>query len=250
MSTKVSIITVSYNSAATIKKTIESVLSQTVHPYEHIFIDGKSSDETASVIQSYSEAYQQAGISMKLISEPDEGYYDAMNKGVHLAQGDVIGILNSDDWYEPDAIKHVAHYAAQHPDSDIFMGNIYIHNKDQIILKRAKADRYYQTSRHFNHPAMFARKSAYDQVGDYINGNVHNDYGWYLKALKMGKRVITIPEVLTNFSIGGVSSKKSFRNTLKRIGLKYEVYRNNGYSRLYWIECCGQELVKFLIVKR
>lgn len=243
------IVTVCYNSQNSIKRTIESVLNQTTPPYEHIFIDGKSTDNTVEIINSYSQEYSDRSIKLKVVSEEDEGYYDAMNKGIHLAEGDIIGILNSDDWYEKDAIKNLMRNAHNNPNYNIYMGGIYIHNGNQIITKMAGYSKHYQTSRKFNHPAMFATKETYNDVGGYINGNVHNDYGWYLKALKQGKKVCIMPEVFTNFQIGGVSSKKSFKNTIKRIKLKYQVYRNNGYSRLYWIECVGQELAKYLLVK-
>ena len=249
MNTRISIITVSYNSSKSIRRTIESVLDQSVPPYEHIFVDGLSRDDTVSIIRSYQDQYDSRGIKLRLISEPDDGYYDAMNKGIHMATGDMIGILNSDDWYEKKALEIVNHYVKENPKADIYMGAIYIHNGNSIIRKNAGYRRYYQTSRDFNHPAMFARSKAYQAVGDYINGNVHNDYGWYLKALKMGLDVFIVPEVITNFMIGGVSSKKSFRNTLKRIRLKYQVYRQNGYSRLYMIECTLQELVKFVLIR-
>ena len=249
MNTRISIITVSYNSNNSIRRTIESVLNQSVTPYEHIFVDGMSQDDTVNIIRSYQDQYDSRGIRLRLISEPDDGYYDAMNKGIHMAEGDVIGILNSDDWYENKALEIVDCYTEANPEADIYMGGIYIHNGDQIITKNAGYRKYYQTSRNFNHPAMFARSKAYQAVGDYINGNVHNDYGWYLKALKMGLDVFIIPDTITNFMIGGVSSRKSFRNTLKRIRLKYQVYRQNGYSRLYMIECTLQELVKFVLIR-
>jgi hypothetical protein len=86
-------------------------------------------------------------------------------------------------------------------------------------------------------------------VGLYGIENVHSDYGWYLKALKMGKKVTIIPQVLADFYIGGWSSKKSFKNTLERIKTKYQVYKENGYSRLYYFECFGQEIAKYLLLK-
>lgn len=246
---KISIVTACYNSASTISRTIESVLSQSTSPYEHILVDGGSTDDTLSIIESYRDQYQAKDISLTVISEPDRGVYDAMNKGIHAASGDIIGLLNSDDYYEKDAMEILMREVKNDP-ADIYMGGIYIHNGSQIIRKYAKFSRRYQTSRNFNHPAMFATRKVYNEVGDYIVGNVHNDYEWYLRALKMGKRVHIIPEIMTNFVIGGVSSQKSFKNTLKRIGLKYEVYERNGYSKLYMIECIGQELAKYVLMKR
>ncbi|SFP37811.1 Glycosyl transferase family 2 [Butyrivibrio proteoclasticus] len=246
---KVTIVTACYNSELTISRTIESILAQSIHPYEHIIVDGGSTDDTLSIIEGYREQYDAKEIALRVISEPDNGIYDAMNKGIHASSGDIIGLLNSDDYYEKNAMEILLR-EIESEDADIYMGGIYIHNGSQIIRKYAKYSRRYQTSRNFNHPAMFVTKKAYSEVGDYIVGNVHNDYEWYLRALKMGKKVHIIPEIITNFIIGGASSKKSFKNTLKRIGLKYEVYERNGYSRLYMIECIAQELAKYVLTKQ
>ncbi len=247
---KISVITVTYNSAKTIERTLKSVLSQTAAPYEHIIMDCNSDDDTVGIIEGLRQKYVDRGISLRVISEPDKGRYDAMNKGIHIAQGDLIGILNSDDYYLSSAIEILQRNVEKYPDADIYMGAIYIHNGDHIVTKRVIVRKRYQTSRNFNHPAMFVRRQTYSEVGDYRSGNVHDDYDWYLKALKMGKRVWIIPQVMTHFTIGGVSSQKSFSNTLKRIGLKYRIYRENGYNRLYMLECIGQEIAKYILVKK
>ncbi len=246
---RVTVVTTCYNSATTVRKTIESVLDQSAPPYEHIFVDGASTDSTLELIEEYRGQYEAKDIVLKVISEPDQGVYDAMNKGIHASSGDIIGLLNSDDYYEKNALEVLIRETESTP-ADIYMGGIFIHNGPQIIRKYAKYSSRYQTSRNFNHPAMFATKQTYNEVGDYIIGNVHNDYEWYLRALKMGKKVHIIPDLITNFVIGGVSSRKSFKNTLKRIGLKYEVYERNGYSKLYMVECIGQELAKYVLMKR
>lgn len=249
MSTQtISIITPSFNSGKTIRRTIESVLHQTDRHIEHVFKDGGSNDGTVQVIESYRELYEKRGMKLTVVSAPDHGIYDGMNQGIKASTGEVIGILNSDDWYEPETVERIRRVADDDTDSSIFMGAIRIHNGDQLIIKHAR-NRKYKTTRDFNHPAMFVRREAYERVGLYELGNVHNDYGWYLKAVKMGEQVHIVPEILANFTIGGESSKKSFRNTLKRIGTKYEVYKKNGYSKLYWIECTGQELAKYVLVK-
>lgn len=243
-----SVVTACFNSEKTISRTIESVLRQSDHNIEHVFKDGGSTDNTLEIINSYRPQYAHAGIKLILITSKDRGIYDGMNLGIQASHGEVIGILNSDDWYEPDAAKLINSFAHNNPNADIFMGSIRIHNGNQIIIKHAK-DRRYKTTRDFNHPAMFVRRKTYEKTGLYELGNVHNDYGWYLKAVKMGARVCIVPDILTNFSIGGASSKKSFKNTIKRIGTKYEVYRRNGYPKFYWIECAVQELMKYLLVK-
>ena len=100
----VTIVTVCYNSESTIRKTIESVLRQTYTNIEYVVIDGNSQDKTLDIIREYQECFKGR---MKLVSEPDEGIYDAMNKGIRLAEGELIGILNSDDHYEENAVEEI-----------------------------------------------------------------------------------------------------------------------------------------------
>ena len=99
---KISIITVCLNSVKTIRDAIESLLQQTYQNFEYIIVDGESVDGTLDIIKEYECIF---GNRMKLISERDHGIYDAMNKGIEIASGDIIGILNSDDWYEKDVYK-------------------------------------------------------------------------------------------------------------------------------------------------
>ena len=102
-----SIITVCYNSEATIRRTIESVLGQTSSDFEYLAIDGASADRTLSILQEYRHRFEKRGISYRIYSERDEGIYDAMDKGIAKSRGEIIGIVNSDDWYEPDAVDTV-----------------------------------------------------------------------------------------------------------------------------------------------
>ena len=112
---KVSIITVTLNSEKTIAKTIESVLSQTYTNLEYIIIDGLSNDSTINIAESYRPKFQAKGISYQIVSEPDRGMYDALNKGIKLASGLIIGSINSDDWYEPIAVETVVETYKKRP---------------------------------------------------------------------------------------------------------------------------------------
>lgn len=244
----ISIVTVTYNSEKTIGRTLESILRQNADRVEHVVVDGKSSDHTLEIVESYRTRYESKGYLLKVISEKDKGPYDGMNKGVKAATGEYIGILNSDDNYDDNALA-IVEKAIADTGADIYMGAIRIHNGESQIIEKHARNTHYQTSRHFNHPAMFASKNCYEAVGDYKLGNVHADYGWFLKALKMGKKVEIIPDVLADFYIGGWSSKKSFKNTMERIGTKYRVYKENGYSRLYYFECFAQEMAKYLLIR-
>ncbi len=104
---RISIITATYNSQGTLIDTIESVLNQKYSNIEYIIIDGASTDSTLKIIQSYKENFKKADIDFRYISEPDNGIYEAMNKGISMATGEWIGILNSDDWYNDSAVSEL-----------------------------------------------------------------------------------------------------------------------------------------------
>ena len=123
----VSVVTVTYNSEETISRTMDSLIGQSSHHVEHLIIDGGSTDKTLEIVEHYRSVYEQSGMTLRVYSEKDGGPYDAMNKGVRLATGDLIGILNSDDYYDPNAIETVEKLR-QENDFDILMGGIRIHN--------------------------------------------------------------------------------------------------------------------------
>lgn len=245
----ISIITICYNSEKTIKRTIQSILNQTTNQFEHVFIDGSSKDKTVATIEEFHDDYVKKGVDFTLISEKDKGISNAINKGIRLAKGDIIGILNSDDWYEANTVFLVQKAFDEHPGIDIVMGSGYIHNKDHIIVKRPKKGLII-TSRNFNHPAMFVRKECYEDVGGYNEQKPFEDFDWYLRALRKGKNVLFIQDILSNFSVGGISTQKSFSQTLKKIKLRYATYRDNGYSRIYIFECIFHELAKYCLIRK
>ena len=161
---KFSVITICFNSEAVIRKTVESVLSQSYPEIEYVIVDGASSDGTLSVVREYSSAFQEKGYTLKIISEPDNGIYDAMNKGIRNSSGDIIGIINSGDWYEPDAVKTAAE-AYQKDSYDLFYADInLVKANGSVIVKHSKQDRF-PTSRHWNHPTTFVTKKTYGDLG-------------------------------------------------------------------------------------
>ena len=241
--TKISVITVSFNSEATIKRTIESVLAQTYTNLDYWIIDGASQDATVKIAESYRNAFAGRGISYHIISEKDHGMYYAMQKGVDHAAGDVIGILNSDDWYEPDTAEKVAK-AYVETGFDMLQGAIRIHKPNSQIVKTPRK-RFYWTSLDWCHPAAFITKETYKKY-PYKLKNGYDDFDLATRINK-NCHVVFTPEILTNFSYGGASTTNwSIKTLVTKIYERYEVYRVNGYSRLYILECVWIETAKCL----
>ena len=241
----VSIVTVTYNSEKTLGATMESVLDQTCTEIEYLIVDGASTDGTVAVAESYRERMERLGIRLRIVSERDGGIYDAMNKGIRMATGDVIGILNSDDWYEADAVETVLG-EFEKGGCDLLFSDIRLHRADgSCFVKKARLRRF-QTSRDWNHPTMFVEAGVY-KGHPFRNRGIHDDYGCYLQMVREGYRVRTLGKVLANFRMGGVSNRKSLREALGRIRDRYVwCYRANGYSRWYLVECIAFECVKMV----
>ncbi len=241
----VTIVTVAFNSEKTIEKTIKSVLNQTYPKIEYLIIDGKSGDQTVEIAKTYEEQALKKGYSYRIVSEKDRGIYDAMNKGIVLAKGEIMGFINSDDWYEKDAVA-LSVKTMLKKQCDITFGDIAIHKADgSRIVKRAKLSRY-ETSRHWNHPTMFVKTSVYRDF-PFRQKGIHDDYGAYLAMKKAGKKVEAVHRVLANFSMGGASNKRSLKLSVKRIKDRYGCYRDNGYGRWYFLECILMEAGKFIL---
>ncbi|MFT6908432.1 MAG: glycosyltransferase involved in cell wall biosynthesis [Oleiphilaceae bacterium] len=206
---KISVITVCFNSEKTIEDTIKSVQSQTYPDIEYVVIDGGSRDRTNEIIERYSDI-----VSIH-VSEADEGLYDAMNKGIQKATGDVIGILNSDDFYEnPSVITEVISQFISKPESSLVFGDVVFVEPSNI----EKIVRYYD-SRKFKawklrfgwmppHTASFIKRSAYKQVGNYsLDYRIAADYELFVRMLMVHKLSYTrMNKVLVRMSVGGLST--------------------------------------------
>ena len=242
----VSLVTVCYNSEKTISKTIESVLSQTHDNIEYIIVDGQSTDNTLSIVEEYRTALEEKGYTYRVISEKDNGIYDAMNKGIKMATGEIIGIINSDDWYEPIAVE-TAVRVYEEEQYDMFYADInLIKENGKVIVKQSKMDRF-PTSRHWNHPTTFVTRKTYEELGAFRCEGIHDDFDFVLRVRRGGKKIVIRNIVLTNFKTGGASNDKSFKKCVKRCKDRYRCYRNNRYSRFYMLECMALEVAKFIL---
>lgn len=167
---KVSIITATYNSAETVRNTFDSVLNQTYKDIEYIVVDGLSKDNTVEIVKEYVEKF---GGKMRYISEKDRGLYDAMNKGLAMATGDVVGILNSDDFYTSNDILEVVANNFRENEIDAVYGDIHFVNSDDLT----KCVRYYSSaifSRRLMrfgfmpaHPSFYCKREVYEKYGDF-----------------------------------------------------------------------------------
>ena len=188
---KISIITATYNSASTLRSTIMSVFQQTYADYEYIIIDGKSKDETIEIIKEYERNFHGR---MKWISEKDYGIYDAMNKGISLATGDIIGILNSDDFFTSDDVLETVAKTFKKYDVDAVYGDIHFVNDNNL----KKCVRYY-SSKIFRpslmrfglmpaHPSLYLKKNAINKIGFYDTSfKIAADFDFLLRAFCIHK---------------------------------------------------------------
>lgn len=206
---RVSIITVSYNSDKTIEDAIKSVLSQTYPDIEYIIVDGGSIDGTIEIVNKHRDKIA------KFVSEPDKGIYDAMNKGIKLAAGEIVGILNSDDFYaDENAVKKIVE-AIEKGKADVCWGDlVYVakNNTDKII-RFWKSSKYqegkFRRGWHPPHPTFFVKKHIYEKYGVFnLDLKIAADYELMLRFLEKYKvNSCYIPKILVKMRTGGESNK-------------------------------------------
>lgn len=210
---KVSIVTICFNSAETIRTALQSVIAQSYPDIEYIIVDGKSKDNTLSIVNEY-----KSNIA-KIISEEDDGIYDAMNKGVKEATGDIIGILNSDDLYANEHV--VSNMVKAISDADaVYADLVYVRREDTSQITRTwRAGIYkkglFKTGWMPPHPTFFVKKACYDNLGYYSTElNSSADYELMLRLIhKHGVSVNYFPEIIVKMRVGGQSTV-SIKNRL------------------------------------
>lgn len=237
--TKISIVTVCYNSGRTVKRLIESILSQAYDNIEFIIIDGGSSDDTTDIVKQYCD-----GIAF-FSSEPDEGVYDAMNKGISKSTGDILAFINSDDWLEEGVLKNIAElYEKERPDI-IYGDYAVVWGKDKIHYTSQAGicmeELYYRGS--FCHQAMFFKKNIFNTLGGYdLCYRIAADYDLILRAYNKNAVFRYYPGIICYFQKGGVSTRNAegCAEEAREIALRrMPDDRRQRYSRL--LESCYEE---------
>lgn len=216
---KISIITVTYNSAATLRDTMESVLAQTYTDIEYVVVDGLSKDNTMDIVREYEPRFQGR---MKYISEKDHGLYEAMNKGIRMATGEVVGIINSDDFYHRNDIIQLVADAMAAPEVQAVYGDVRFVNPDNLD----KTVRYY-SSKIFRpslfrfgfmpaHPTFFTYRKYFEQYGYYrLDYKIAADYELLVRFLhKYGVKARYLNTDFMKMRTGGVSTASVKSNIL------------------------------------
>lgn len=244
---KISIITITYNSAETLPRALESVQNQKYDEIEHIIIDGASTDGSIELIEAYSKKIQRDNKAstreVRWISEPDKGIYNALNKGISMATGDVIGFLHSDDMlYSADSIGQIV-AAFKDPKVDVVYGDLQ-YCKEGKIIRRWKSNEFHPSSLKYGwmppHPTVYVRSKVYQQVGEYDEWfRISADYDMMVRIFKAGYKSIYIPKVLVSMELGGASNKNT-KARLSKTQEDYIVLKKNHVGSGYLTVACKQ----------
>jgi len=228
---KISIITVCFNSAATVEETIKSVAEQSHPDIEHIVVDGCSSDATMGIVDRH-----RARLA-KVVSEPDRGIYDAMNKGLAMASGEIIGFLNSDDLFADASSLACVAKAFEDPTVDACYADlVYLGEHDQSKVVRYWKSRDYRKGL-FNwgwmpaHPTFYVRQSVYQRFGGFdLQFNLQADFELTMRFLEVHRiKSLYIPKVLVKMRLGGATNR-SLRNVLQGNLEAYRACKKHGLA--------------------
>lgn len=231
---KLTIITASYNRAQTLEKSILSVLNQNYPSLEYIIIDGGSTDGSVDVIKKYEKHLSY------WVSEPDKGIADAWNKGIITSTGEIISMLNSDDWYEPHVFNTVAIILQQNPSIDVVHGNVrYWSNNKNLYIKRPylKQGAIWRLMPYL-FPSCFIKRSLYERYGLFKTSyKITMDYELMLRFFIHGATFMYIDEIMANFQLGGLSDAKCITGLIenKDITIHYGYSKVKSYLNLCWL---------------
>lgn len=248
---KISIVTAAYNSAYTLRDTIESVMRQSHDDCEHVVVDGKSKDNTVNILTEYEEIN---GKRLRWICEPDRGIYDAMNKGIDMASGDVIGILNSDDFFtSDDVLARVTKEFEANPRLEAIYGDIHFVTVDATLANPGKCTRYYSSAMfrpwllRFGfmpaHPSFYVRREVYEKYGLYdLSFRTSSDFEMMVRLF--GKNRIKAKYIPMDFvtmraggeSTAGIEAKKKVNRDIAASLKKHGIFTCQAFQwvRYMW----------------
>lgn len=234
---KISIVTVCYNSAATIRDTLESVLSQTYNNIEYIVVDGASKDSTLDIVNEY------AGRISTIVSEPDKGIYDAMNKGVNLATGDFVGILNSDDIFaSATTIEKLVEFLLANPGCDASYADLVFVERDNTdsVTRRYSSKGFSPWKVRFGfmvpHPTFYARKKLFEQYGVYTLGyRVSADFELMARFITRRINLQRHDAVMVKMREGGISTTGFWWKVHQNMEIVRACKENGIYTNIFMV---------------
>lgn len=248
-----SIVTVCYNSQNTIERTLKSVLGQKFVDYEYIVVDGNSTDGTVDIIKKYEPLFEGR---MKWSSEPDNGIYNAFNKGIKKSKGIYVWLVNSDDYMEPDALNCLADVIRKLTSNDlpIIAGKMNFRNGKNDIIKimgssennfRIAYKKYWMG---LPHPATVVPKKVYEKYGYYNeNFEIMADIDWFRRMYEAKVNVLFIDTIITNMCYGGISTKINFKKNSNDRKLLYRMHCKNEIVAYWQYFCWLISLVKKIL---
>lgn len=243
-SQKISIVTVCKNAASTISETIRSVVTKKTNNIEYIIIDGASSDGTKDIVKRYSSSID------TFVSEEDCGISDAFNKGIFLANNELVYLLNGDDRLVPGALNIVMEFYKENPSVDVIHGDVLLYEGATFVKRVKPSKRWWYPWRLvlFNHPATFVRKNVYEKYGGYDKSyKIAMDVEIFLRWRKNGVNIAYLPKPLARMQAGGVSGRHA------REGCRecFKALIDHGYpSKLAQLQYYGRLVLIFFISMR
>ena len=234
---KISIITPCYNAAETIEDTLKSIIHQTYTDYEVIIVDGGSADSTVQLAEKYQELVKG---KITLISEPDDGIFDAMNKGIKMASGDIISLLNADDEYASDDILKIINDSFEQNSVDGVYGDlVYVNRKNtNKVIRYWKAGVFKRRKLYFGwtapHLSLFLKKDVYEKYGYFDKSfKIAADYDIMLRFIAVHRiRLFYISKVLVKMKIGGVSNH-GIKNLIRKSREDIRALRKNHFGSCF-----------------
>ena len=225
---KISLITASYNNAHRLAPSLISSLQQTYSSVERIIIDGASTDDTSKTLEKYKPYLD------KIVSEPDQGIYDALNKGIRMASGDIVGILHSDDYFADESVLNQVAKKFNQSDADFLYGDLcYVRpDKPSQVVRYWKSGGFTRSSLTRGwmppHPTVYVRRELFNVFKGYnLHYQISADYDWILRLLcNESLKVVYLPKVLVHMRTGGVSNQ-SFKNLMRKSSEDWEIIRNH-----------------------
>lgn len=234
---KISVLTPSYNSVLYIRKAIDSVLAQNFSDFEHIVVDGGSTDGTIEILKQYPH--------LRWISEPDKGQSDAMNKAFNLCKGDIVVYLNADDWFEHETFDEVIALFEQNKNADVIVGNLYIRKMDTVLTRLVVSEYKFRKivlpfryEFPYNPVSYFYKRAVQERVGDFpLDEHYSMDYWFLLRAFHTALIIKSGKVFGTFFNTGGNKTNLHKADTIKiaKIFVKQVEVKSYIYFWFYYI---------------